>query len=222
MSPEGPVSQIHSHHLLIGAPGIFSHLLKSVQTLKREFCLIIFIKVIVLLILNLKNEFILNMLYYTESNGKLPHLFIPSKTAISVPEFAVKLQNCSLGAWVCSARSALGQNTDDDEILIIFWRFISLLKYWWTHPIKSSTSRHWRQCTSPQSWVGGRHAGIGGYRAYAVANFLTGLKSDWARVGCNRLMHFLTYNLCAFTGYRSISLADYEWMAGPEDVVNLS
>ena len=25
-----------------------------------------------------------------ESNGKLPHLFIPSKTSIMVPEFAVK------------------------------------------------------------------------------------------------------------------------------------
>ena len=25
-----------------------------------------------------------------ESNGKLPHLFIPSKTATSVPEFAVE------------------------------------------------------------------------------------------------------------------------------------
>ena len=30
------------------------------------------------------------MLYYTESNGKLPHLFILNKTAILVPEFAVK------------------------------------------------------------------------------------------------------------------------------------
>ena len=30
------------------------------------------------------------MLYYTESNGKLPHLFIYSKTAILVPEFAVE------------------------------------------------------------------------------------------------------------------------------------
>ena len=29
------------------------------------------------------------MLYYTESNGKLPHLFIPNKTATLVPEFAV-------------------------------------------------------------------------------------------------------------------------------------
>ena len=26
----------------------------------------------------------------TESNGKLPHLFIPSKTATLVPEFAVE------------------------------------------------------------------------------------------------------------------------------------
>ena len=34
-SPEGPVSQIHSPHLHTGTPGIFSHLLRSVQMLKR-------------------------------------------------------------------------------------------------------------------------------------------------------------------------------------------
>ena len=32
-----PVSQIHSSHLYAGAPGIFSDLLMSVQTLKREW-----------------------------------------------------------------------------------------------------------------------------------------------------------------------------------------
>ena len=35
-SPESPVSQIHSPHLHVGAPGIFSHLLRSVKILKRE------------------------------------------------------------------------------------------------------------------------------------------------------------------------------------------
>ena len=35
------------------------------------------------------------MLYYTESNGKLPHQFIPVKTATLVPEFAV--EDLSLG-----------------------------------------------------------------------------------------------------------------------------
>ena len=30
------------------------------------------------------------MLYYTESNGKLQHLFIPSKTASLVLEFAIE------------------------------------------------------------------------------------------------------------------------------------
>ena len=62
--PEGPVSQIHSPHLLIGAPGIFSDLLRFVQILKRE--------------------------WGAESNGKLSHLFIPSKTATLVAEFAVE------------------------------------------------------------------------------------------------------------------------------------
>ena len=64
LSPEGPVSQIHSPQLHVGAPGIFSKLLRSVQMLKRE--------------------------WGAESNGKLPHLFIPSKTAALVPEFAVE------------------------------------------------------------------------------------------------------------------------------------
>ena len=27
----------------------------------------------------------------------------------------------------------------------IFWGFISLLKHWWAHPIKSAMSRHWMQ-----------------------------------------------------------------------------
>ena len=60
----GPVSHIHSPHHHVGAPGIFSDLLISVQMLNGE--------------------------WGAESNGKLPHLFIPSKTATLVPEFAVE------------------------------------------------------------------------------------------------------------------------------------
>ena len=63
-SPEDPVSQIHSPHFLVGAPAIFLDFLWSVQMLKRE--------------------------QGAESNGKLPHLFIPSKTATLIPEFAVE------------------------------------------------------------------------------------------------------------------------------------
>ena len=55
---------MHTTHLLAGAPGIFSELLRSVQMLKRE--------------------------WGAEGNGKLPHLFIPSKTAALVPEFGVE------------------------------------------------------------------------------------------------------------------------------------
>ena len=61
LSPEGPVSQIHSPHLLVWCPW---DLLRFVQMLKRE--------------------------WHAESNGKLPHLFIPSKTATWVPEFAME------------------------------------------------------------------------------------------------------------------------------------
>ena len=49
-SPEDPVSQIVSPHLYVGAPGIFSDLLRSVQMLKRDSGV--------------------------ENNGKLLHLFI--------------------------------------------------------------------------------------------------------------------------------------------------
>ena len=55
--------KIHSPHLYAGASGMFSDLLISVLMLKRE--------------------------WGTESNGKLPHLIIPGKTAALVPEFAV-------------------------------------------------------------------------------------------------------------------------------------
>ena len=68
-SLEGPVSQIPSPHLHAGAPAIFSDLIRSVQMLKRE--------------------------WGAESNRKLPHQFIPSKTSTLFPEFAVN--NLPLG-----------------------------------------------------------------------------------------------------------------------------
>ena len=73
-SPEGPVSQIYSPHLNVGAPVIFSDIFRSVQMLKREWC--------------------------AESNVKLPHLFIPCKTATLVSEFAVEdLPSAELQPW---------------------------------------------------------------------------------------------------------------------------
>ena len=63
-SPEGPVSQIHSPHHHAGSPGVFSDIVRSVKMLKRE--------------------------WGAESNGKLPHLSIPSKTAAWVPELSVE------------------------------------------------------------------------------------------------------------------------------------
>ena len=64
MKSEGPVSRIYSPHLLVSAPGMFSDLLRCVQTLKRE--------------------------WGAEINGKLPHLFIPSKAATQVTKFAME------------------------------------------------------------------------------------------------------------------------------------
>ena len=93
-SPDSPVIQIHLPHLLVGAPGIFSDLLRFVKLLKRE--------------------------WGTESNGKLPHLFIPSKTGTYVPEFAMEdLPFGRIAALVpefCSDGPALGQNTGDDDV----------------------------------------------------------------------------------------------------------
>ena len=50
--------------LLYDCPGIFSGLLRSVQMIKRK--------------------------WGAESNGELPYLLMPSKTATLVPEFAVE------------------------------------------------------------------------------------------------------------------------------------
>ena len=55
LSPEGSVSQIHFPHPHVGAPGIFSDLLRSIQMPKIK--------------------------WDVKSNGKLPHLFILIKTA---------------------------------------------------------------------------------------------------------------------------------------------
>ena len=63
-SPEGPVSQIHSPCLHDGTPWIILDLLRSIQMLKKD--------------------------WGAESNGKLPQLFIPSKTATLVHEFVVE------------------------------------------------------------------------------------------------------------------------------------
>ena len=49
-----------------------------------------------------------------ESNGKLPQLFILSKSSTLVPEFAVEdllLDRTATRVPVCSQRPALGQNT---------------------------------------------------------------------------------------------------------------
>ena len=84
--------------MLIGAPGIFSDVLRSVQMLKRE--------------------------WGEESNGKLPHLSIPSKTAAWVSKFAVEdlplSRTAALVPEHCSEGPAHGQNT----LMFIFYCII--------------------------------------------------------------------------------------------------
>ena len=96
-SPEDPVNQIHSPYLHVGDPGIFSDLLRSVQMLKIE--------------------------WGAESNGKLPHLFIPGKTAALVPEFAVEyLPLAELKPWFLrlQLKTCPWAEQSDDDYLSIF------------------------------------------------------------------------------------------------------
>ena len=96
-SPEGPVSQIHSPHLHVGAPGIFSEFVRTVQMRKRE--------------------------WGAESNGKLPHLMTPGKTAALIPEFAVEdLPSAELQPWflrlqwrICPWEEQSDDYVDDDD-----------------------------------------------------------------------------------------------------------
>ena len=58
-----------------------------------------------------------------ENNGKLPHLFIPSKTAILVPEFAVEDMPLDRTATLVPAMAVKdvrwAENSDDDLYSII-------------------------------------------------------------------------------------------------------
>ena len=93
-SPEGPVSQIHSPHLHVGAPGIFSDLLKSVQMLKREW-----------------------------GAGIYRTYWIPGKTAALVPEFAeedlppaeLQLRFLRLQCRICIWAEHSDDDDDDDD-----------------------------------------------------------------------------------------------------------
>ena len=110
-SPEGPVSKIHSTRLHVGAPGNISDLLRSAQMLKRK--------------------------WGAESNGKIPHLFIPSKIVTLVPEFAFK--TClwtELQSWFLHFqwKPALGQNT----LMMIF--YLSSLKIAWLFTVHASVN----------------------------------------------------------------------------------
>ena len=93
-SPERTVSQIHSPRIHAEAPGIISDLLRSVQMLERE--------------------------WDAENNGKLSHLFIPSKTATMVPEFTVEdlplSRTATLVLRLHLKTCPWAEHTDDDDV----------------------------------------------------------------------------------------------------------
>ena len=112
-SPEGPVSQIHSPHLHVRVPWIFSDLLRSVQMLKRE--------------------------RGSESNGTLPHLF---NFMVKLQPWFLSLRwktclrrNCSQGSCACREGLALGQNT-----LMIMMMTIILQLWTYNHPPPQNSS----------------------------------------------------------------------------------
>ena len=88
----GPVSQIHYPYRHAGSPGIFLDLLTSVQMLKRE-CGV-------------------------ASNGKLPHIFVPSNSSTLVREF--ELEDLLLGR---TAVNDLPIDRTHDDVLICVERF---------------------------------------------------------------------------------------------------
>ena len=93
-SPECPGIQIHSPHLHVGVPWIFSKLLRSMEILKRE--------------------------RGVESNGKLLHLFTRGK----LQSWCLSLQwkTCLQQSCTCCEGPALGQYTLMMMILyIILW-----------------------------------------------------------------------------------------------------
>ena len=104
-SPKGPVSQIHSPHLHAGAPGFFSDRLRSVQMLKRE--------------------------WGAESNGTLPHLFIPSTTSTSVPEFA--MEDLALGRTAALVPECAVKDLPRGRTFWWLW-------WWWWYNLSSSSS----------------------------------------------------------------------------------
>ena len=92
LSPEDLVSQTTLLTSTLGkplsSPWVPWYVFRSVQMLTRE--------------------------WGAENNGKLPHLFMPSKTATSVPDLQWKTclwTELNLGSCVCTERPSLGQNT---------------------------------------------------------------------------------------------------------------
>ena len=90
-SPDGPVSQIHSPHLHVGAPGNFTDLLRYVQMLKKESGV-------------RKATGSYRTYLDTSYNCSFGYRVCGGRPAFG--------RTCNLGSWVCSGRPAFGQNCD--------------------------------------------------------------------------------------------------------------
>ena len=85
-NPEGPVSQIHSPHLLLGAPGIFFKVCSDAK--ERVGC---------------RKQ--------REATAHIQSLVELQPLFLSLRWKTFLRQNCSLGSCACSEGPALGQNT---------------------------------------------------------------------------------------------------------------
>ena len=59
---------------------------------------------------------------------------------------SLRLKSClwaELQPWCLGLQWNTCPWAENSDILIIFWRFISFLKYWWACPIKAATSHRW-------------------------------------------------------------------------------
>ena len=100
MKSKGPLSKIHSPHLYVGAPGIFSGLLRSVQMLERE---------------RERERERVALRKATGSYRTYSSLVKLQPWFLSLRWKTYIRQNCNVGSFPCSEGPALGQSTHDDE-----------------------------------------------------------------------------------------------------------
>ena len=88
--------------------------------------------------------------YFSQKAAKINYSGYSYQVKLQLWFLSLRLKTClwaELQPWCLSfQRKTCPWAEHSDDILINFGRSISLLKYWWAHPIKSATSRHCFKC----------------------------------------------------------------------------